>query len=214
MLSAKKLLLLLCFIVTPGIILAQHLQYGVTGGLQISQPKGFDSHTGFFIGGRGEVFLSETGASSIKLDFGLLFSSKGWCTDIYDDTETFKTIWQCQLYYLDIPIRLGYGMAVNKKIRLLINAGPYASIGISGKSTIKTNEIFHENANPCPGNLFTNGAYKRFDCGIDMEAGVQTGEHIRITVGYSMSLLKPTKENLTAISPKDRTYRIAATYYF
>lgn len=68
--------------------------------------------------------------------------------------------------------------------------------------------------NPYEGNLFSNDTYKRIDVGAGAEIGLEINQHLQITVGYEMSLMKPTKDNWDTLSLKDRTLGVSIAYMF
>ncbi len=60
---------------------------------------------------------------------GLMISAKGWCDDLLyhtgSDSENIK--WKGRLYYLEMPIHIGYKYAVNDRVKLLAGIDPYVA---------------------------------------------------------------------------------------
>lgn len=192
---------------------AQSMRYGLTMGLQLSHPKEVDARLGFNIGGKGEISFSKN-ESHVFGDFGLMLSAKGWSDDLAYATSREYVEWKCRLYYLEVPIHIGYKYAVSEKIKILAGFGPYFAIGLLGRSEFDCNGNTSEITNPYDGNLFKNGTYKCFDFGVDAKAGIEANRNIQVFVGYELSLMSPTKERWKILSLKDRTFSISVAYLF
>lgn len=193
---------------------AQSLKYGIVAGLQLSHPKDVDSRLGFNLGMKGELYFSDN-ESTAYLDFGLQLSAKGWKDELHYAAEDHNPVdWKCRLYYLEVPVHIGYKYAINKRIKLLADIGPYFAIGLSGKSVFDSGDESLDVENPYKGNLFSNDTYKRIDVGAGAEIGLEINQHLQITVGYEMSLMKPTKDNWDTLSLKDRTLGVSIAYMF
>ena len=194
---------------------AQSLRYGVMAGIQSSHPKNLDSRTGFRAGIYGEVDFHDND-NTMYLNSGLLLSAKGWSEDTmtaYAEADPIK--WKTRLYYLEIPVHIGYRHTANENVTLLASCGPYFAVGISGSSKFDSKgQSLADNDNPYDGNLFSNGMYRRFDFGAGARAGIELYGHFQITAGYDMSFIKPTKGMWNSISTKDRTCDISLAYLF
>lgn len=191
---------------------AQSMRYGMVAGLQLSNPKEADARLGFNIGAKSEISFSNN-ENHVFGDFGLKLSAKGWKEDLTDETGKENIEWKCRLYYLEMPIHIGYKYTVSDNIKILAGIGPYFAFGLSGKSEFDGYNT-SDTVNPYGGNLFTNDTYKRFDFGIDAIAGIETSSNIQVYIGYELSLMSPTKERWKILSLKDRTFRISAAYMF
>lgn len=192
---------------------AQSTRYGLAAGLQLSHLQEVSVRLGFNIGAKGEIGFSKN-ESHVFGDFGLMLSAKGWSEDLTDETGRENVEWKCRLYYLEVPIHIGYKYAVSEKIKILAGVGPYFAIGLSGKSEFDGSGNISGIDNPYDGNLFKNGIYKRFDFGVGAKAGIETNRNIQVFIGYELSLMSPTKERWKTLSPKDRTFSISVAYLF
>lgn len=183
---------------------AQKNDYGFTAGLVLSKPNDYHCHTGFFIGMESEHSLLGND-SYLYLNPSLYLIQKGWNDDIYDLDDN-KYNWKCDLYYIELPLTTGYKYAATKTTRLFCEAGPYVAYGITGKSKAKTKEDKYENS------VFSSGAYKRFDWGIKLAAGIDIAQW-QICMAWESSMKKPTEGGWNAINPKDKSWLLQVSYF-
>ncbi len=202
------------FTFTNSIIFAQSMKYGIVAGLQLSHPKHTDAKLGFNLGMKGEFFFSDN-ESKPYLDLRLLLSAKGWKDKLSYEGRNNKFVdWECRLYYLEMPVHIGYKYALSERVKLLADIGPYFAVGLSGKSEFRGGDKSLSAENPYEGNLFKNDTYKRFDAGAGADIGVEIKQRLQIAIGYQMSLMNPTKERWKSLSLKDRTLFLSFAYMF
>lgn len=202
------------FTFTSSIIFAQSMKYGIVAGLQLSHPKHIDAKLGFNLGMKGEFFFSDN-ESKPYLDLRLLLSAKGWKDKLSYEGRNNKFVdWECRLYYLEMPVHIGYKYALSERVKLLADIGPYFAVGLSGKSEFRGDDKSLSAENPYEGNLFKNDTYKRFDAGAGADIGVEIEQRLQIAIGYQMSLMNPTKERWKSLSLKDRTLFLSFAYMF
>ena len=122
------------FTFTSSIIFAQSMKYGIVAGLQLSHPRNIDYRLGFSLGIKGELEFSDN-ENRAYLDLGVLLSAKGWKDNFFhvNDMDKFYE-WKCRLYYLEMPVHIGYKYALSERVKLLADIGPYFAVGLSGKS--------------------------------------------------------------------------------
>lgn len=213
MYSHNRLFTLICCILAISGVYAQQIKFGVSTGIQLSHPKEFSSHLGFCIGAKGELAFSQN-ENTAYLDYGTLLSAKGWKMHLHNVSHNDKAQWNCCLYYLTVPVHVGYKHAVSNRVKLFATIGPYFAVGLYGKSDIKNSNGNTETTPPYAGNLFGNGAYKRFDFGAGAKVGVEISNKFQVMVGYDMGLIKPTGPLWDTLSPKDRTASLSMAYLF
>lgn len=202
------------FTFTSSFIFAQSMRYGTVASLQLSHTQHTNSRLGFSFGMKGELDFSDN-ENRAYLDFGLLLSAKGWKDKLSyaDDMDKFCE-WKCRLYYLEVPVHIGYKYALSEKVKLLSDIGPYFAVGLSGKSEFSGGDKSLSAENPYEGNLFKNDTYKRFDAGVGADIGVEIKQRLQIVIGYQMSLMNPVKERWNILSLKDRTLFLSFAYMF
>lgn len=187
---------------------AQSVRIGAVAGLQLSRPEHVDSKLGFNLGAKGEFDFSDKD-SHPYLDFSLLLSAKGWKEKICDVTVEPTVDWICRLYYLEMPVHIGYTHTFNERFKLLADIGPYVAVGLTGKTEVdgvKKEDKYESN------NLFNDGTYKRFDVGAGAKVGIETNGRFQIMIGYEMSFINQCRWK---IEPrKDRTFGISVAYMF
>lgn len=203
-----RMLLVAVFTSACSSVFARSMKYGVVAGFRLSRTPVADFRCGFHLGAKGEFNFSDN-ANRPYLDFGMSLSARGWKGEIaYLGGENDYVDWNCRLYYLEIPLHIGYKFCVNERIKVLANLGPYLAVGLSGKSVID-----EENGEPSKENPFKNGMYKRFDVGAGAELGIEVDQRFQIALGYKMGLIRPTK-GLWDENYRDRTIGISASYMF
>jgi hypothetical protein len=89
------------------------------------------------------------------------------------------------LNYLQLPVHIAYKYELTQDIKLVADIGPYFAYGIRGK--IKYKAIGDYEAYDI--NAFDDGAYKRFDLGLGLGAGIEVSR-INIRIGYDHGLSK------------------------
>lgn len=198
----KAILMLICFLCLNSF--AQDFKYGVTASFLLSHPKGYKSHAGYNIGMLGEYSFSDS-KDSWYISPSLLFSAKGWKDRVGDDVDANSYDWNCNVYYMELPVLIGYKYYVNERMKLSFGLGPYLAYGLFGNSKIDIEDSVDDN------NIFSSGAYKRFDYGIKTYVGVDFSKW-RVGIGWSKSMQKPTKGKWDTINPKDMTYSFQVSY--
>lgn len=204
----KKILLIL-FVCVSTISYAQDFKYGLVGGYNHSAPSAHEGKPGFHIGVKGELGLIKQ--SGLYLDFELLYSSQNWQSGTYYDSDNkTSTNFKYSPAYLQIPVRLGYRFSLGDNVKLLINAGPYASIGLHGKSKVTSSVENVENINKS--DVFNNTGLERFDMGIGARVGVELYNHFQLIGGYDCGFIN-TDSNIN-LKNKNRGWALSVAYMF
>ncbi len=142
-------------------------------------------------------------SATVDLESGLLLDGRGskaqtYFTGASDDNYVKSTF---NPLYLEVPLNLVIRVPLEKSTNLFFHGGPYAAIGIAGKSKTNskflgitsnsTSDIKFSNDDP-----FTSGqddaAYnklKRFDFGLNVGGGIDLGK-VLLKVNYALGLTK------------------------
>lgn len=147
----------------------------------------------------------------IDLETGLLFTGRGSKAETYftsgSTTDNYvKT--KFNPFYLEVPLNLVVRVPVKGIHGLFFHAGPYAAIGVAGKSTAdqkilgitshSENDIQFANDNPFTSRQEDASYYKlkRFDFGLNAGAGLDLGKLLlKVNYGYGLTKINSTESN-------------------
>ena len=147
----------------------------------------------------------------VDLESGILFTGKGSKAETYftsgNTTDNYvKT--KFNPYYIEVPLNLVVRVPVTGIHGLFFHAGPYAAIGIAGKSTTdqkllgisshSENDIKYANDDPFTSRQEDASYYKlkRFDFGLNAGAGLDIGKLIlKVNYGYGLTKINSTESN-------------------
>lgn len=147
----------------------------------------------------------------VDLESGLLFSGRGSKAETYftngNTTDNYvKT--KFNPYYVEVPLNLVVRIPVKGIHGLFFHAGPYAAIGVAGKSTTdqkligisshSENTIQFANDNPFTSRQEDASYYKlkRFDFGLNAGGGFDLGKLIlKVNYGYGLTKINSTESN-------------------
>lgn len=147
----------------------------------------------------------------VDLESGLLFTGKGSKAETYytsgSTTDNYvKT--KFNPYYVEVPLNLVVRVPVNGIHGLFFHAGPYAAIGVAGKSTTdqkilgisshSENDIQYANDNPFTSRQEDASYYKlkRFDFGLNAGGGLDIGKLLlKVNYGYGLTKINSTESN-------------------
>src|SRR6478672_11589037 len=170
--------------------------------------------TTFNVGIMGRFGLSKT----VDLETGLLFTGRGSKAETYWNGGADYVKAKFNPYYIEVPLNLVLSVPMQNSTSLFFNAGPYAAIGVAGKSKLETkigpieskNESDIEFSNDDP---FTSeqedAAYnrlKRFDYGINLGAGFDL-KSVILKVNYGLGLAKINSTETDNSSDDKNKYR-------
>lgn len=96
-------------------------------------------------------------------------------------------------HYFTLPVHFTVGVPVVKDVRVFLEAGPAANIGLAS-STTGSASVLGINASTSGDNYGENGNYTRFDLLLGGIAGVQI-KNIRIFGGYNRGLMDRNKSD-------------------
>jgi hypothetical protein len=208
----KKLPLLLAALCLAQLTFSQ-TRFGIRGGLNIANQKvkinvmGTDvAETGdaipsFHIGGVGEFGLSEF----FFVQGSLMLNGKGCNLSGQDDMGNPTTA-NVRPFYLELPIVLLVKTQIpNSSLKVIAGAGPSLGYGIFGK--VKSSGTSED--------AFQDGGFKRFDFGIDINAGVELKQGAQISFHYTPGLanIGPSNSGYD-INWKNRVISFSFAYFF
>lgn len=156
--------------------------------------------------------LSRFGLSKVvDLESGVLFTGKGSKAQTYytsGSTSDNYVITKFNPYYVEVPLNLVIRVPVKGIHGLFFHAGPYAAIGVAGKSTTdqkilgisshSENDIQFANDNPFTSRQEDASYYKlkRFDFGLNGGAGLDIGKLIlKANYGHGLTKINSTESN-------------------
>lgn len=162
-----------------------------------SSPK---SRTSFHVGVVADIPVVE----SFYVQSGLFLQNKGFKID-YDDDETMTA----KPMYLEIPVLASYRYNFNDATQLQINFGPYFGYGIGGKYKYEYDGDSEEE------DCFQDGEMKRFNCGLQVGAGITFASHIYLGVAYQFGLSNIADDDEGGdYSVKDKNWMVSLGYNF
>lgn len=163
--------------------------FGIRAGLNFASLTGGDtdgapdSRTAYHVGVIADIPLMQ----SLYIQTGLYFQSKGMkYEESYDDGDSYKTT--LSPMYLQIPILASYRYNFSDAFQLQVNFGPYFAYGVGGKykdeysygSGSYDDEIYESDV--------FDGGLKRFDCGLQVGAGMTFARHYYLGFTYEFGL--------------------------
>lgn len=180
--------LLQIFISTPAD--AQQVKFGPTIGLNVNVARGSEPSgacLGYTFGGSATYDFNNS-TNSWYVGGSLLFSQKGYKGFTVfmpqEGKKDLKIDSQHHITSLEIPIVVGKNFAIGNKSSLFVEAGPYISCGLWGKSKTeidgKTSDSSHK--------VFGKNAYKRFDYGFTLGIGANISGRCRIKCNYEFGI--------------------------
>ncbi|MDR1810564.1 MAG: porin family protein [Prevotella sp.] len=174
------------------------LRYGLKGGLNISSLSGeyddyLKSATGFYVGPTVELSIPVVG---LGVEGSVLYSQKGIKSKGGTDIDE-------KISYIEVPVSLKYKLfdipGLNKILTPFIDAGPYASLKISGD--VPDIESAEEQVKA-----------KSFGAGLNFGIGAELLGKIQIRAGYQLGLTDNFSEGDYGL--KDRTWQVGASILF
>lgn len=207
-------------------LISTKAQFYVQGGVNLAnitktadgQTEDNNMLTSFNAGILGRFGLSKV----IDLETGLLYTGKGSKAETYftsGSTSDNYVKTKFNPYYIEVPLNLVIRVPVKGKHGLFFHAGPYAAIGVNGKSTTdqkllgisshSENEIGFANDDPFTSRQEDASYYKlkRFDFGLNAGGGVDLGK-LLLKVNYGMGFTKINSTESNNASDDKNKHRI------
>jgi len=163
--------------------------------------------TSFQAGILGDIALTDV----FSFQTGLLLTGKGSKTEIYaNNNNTADNYYKIQTnpLYLEVPANLVFKVPMTSSSRFYFGAGPYAAVGIAGKTkgqqkflgveSSYEKDIEFNNDDPLTSGQEDAGVNKlrRFDFGLNGLAGIETSKMlIGVNYGYGFSKIGSAEAN-------------------
>lgn len=164
-----------------------------------------DSRTTFHVGVIADIPLMQ----SLYIQTGLYLQNKGYKIEEDGDKETAKPM------YLEIPVLASYRYNFTDALQLQVNFGPYFAYGIGGKMKYEwdggdSDEDFFGDYDD-----EDSAGYKRFNCGLQIGAGLTLSDHYYLGFAYQFGLtnIYDTPSGYD-YKEKDRNWMISLGYNF
>jgi len=160
--------------------------------------------TTFNAGLMGRFGLSDV----VDLESGLLLTGRGSKAETYFNGGSDYVKSKFNPMYIEVPLNLILNVKLDPSTKLFFNAGPYAAIGIGGKSKLQTKfgpietsseETIKFNDDDPTTSQQEDAAYnklKRFDYGVNVGAGFDLGKVIlKANYGLGLAKINSTESN-------------------
>lgn len=206
--------LFLSIIVAGAVIINANAQTYIQGGVNLAnitkttdgQTEDNNMLTSFNAGILGRFGLSKV----IDLETGVLFTGKGSKAETYYTSSTTDNYVKTRFnpFYVEVPLNLVVRVPLQKTHGLFFHAGPYAAIGVAGKSSSESkllgltssseNDIEFSNDDPFTSRQEDASYYKlkRFDFGLNLGGGFDLGKLLlKVNYGYGLSKINSTETN-------------------
>lgn len=165
-------------------------RFGVVGGMTLTKFKASSGedygsskfNAGFNVGGKMEIGLPVVG---LFADGSLLFSQKAAAN--------------ADLYYLDLPINIGYKFHVAPTVALNLKTGPMLGFGLFGSES----------------ELFDDNGFNRFNCSWGFGAGIEVLKHFQFGLSYNLGLSNIAGSDYSdVLTVKQNYFRFNVAYMF
>ncbi|GAB6011911.1 porin family protein [Viscerimonas tarda] len=194
----KKLLFTFAFVSFIVLGTQAQLKYGIRAGANLSSLSGdgdeaLKSVTGFYVGPTIEATIPIIG---LGVDASVLYSQKGFKGTTGSEKKTD---------YIEVPVSLKYKLGlpiIGKLATPFIDAGPYATFKVSGKSPSDASALLDQ------------WKTKSFGAGLNFGLGVELFGKLQVRGGYQLGLTDSYKEGISGVGFKDRTWRVGAAALF
>lgn len=183
------------------------VQFGIRAGLNVAGMDykednvtvSTDNRANWHVGVIADIPLMQ----SLYVQTGLYLQNKGYKEKEGDYELTANPM------YLEIPVLASYRYNFGDAAQLQFNVGPYFAYGVGGK--IKETEDGDEDKWDCFGDKGAD--WKRFDCGLQIGAGLTVAKHYYIGAAYEFGFSNIAK-NSGEGKLKNRNLMISVGYNF
>jgi hypothetical protein len=206
---SRSSFLLLGFLLVVSEVGAQ-VRFGAKAGINVSSIALPLNGYGPKIGGQLGLMADMRLSARFSIQPALLFSSKG-VTYKFDQRDLsglyIRTIHTKQsLNYLEFPVLALYKLPLKKGAKLYAGLGPYVGAGLFSNTRIKGYD--RQEVDPLDNLNRETFPFDRFDCGLSVAAGVETG---RFLLGINFNKgIKPLAKNTKNYN---NTLSVSAGYY-
>lgn len=190
----------------------QGVRFGIRAGLNFAGMTGDfddkpDSRTAFHVGVIADIPLMQ----SLYVQTGLYFQSKGCKWEESYEGERYEET--CSPMYLQIPVLASYRYNFSESTQLQVNFGPYFAFGVGGKYKIEYDDGY--DSEEAETDAFgDDGVLNRFDCGLQVGAGVTFARHFYVGFNYEFGLTDIGNDDFTEVDMKNSNWMISLGYTF
>lgn len=204
----KKLLLASALAFACLLTYAQGPQFGIRGGVNLANvtassgnvSASFGTLTTFSVGA-----FADFKAGAISIQPGLFYTGKGFKLNDQSSDESAKL----SLHYLQVPVNFVYHAPIMIG-NIYVGAGPFAAIGVSGKSkaTVGSNTVEDDVK------FGGDGDVKRTEFGLQGIAGLQLKGGFLVGISYDLGLSNIGNNIDGEGSIKNRVFGVAIGFTF
>ncbi len=190
----------------------QGVRFGIRAGLNFATMTGdfdesLDSRVGYHVGVIADIPLMQ----SLYVQTGLYFQSKGAKYEESYNGESLKET--LNPMYLQIPVLASYRYNFSEATQLQVNFGPYFAFGVGGEYKVEYDD--GSSLEEADTDVFgDNGLLKRFDCGLQVGAGITLGRHYYLGFNYEFGLTDMARDKDAEVTPKNSNWMISLGYTF
>ncbi len=194
-------------------------EFGFKGGLNLSylaiDNDGVPHHRikpGVMIGLTGNYNFN----SRFFLQTGLGFSAKGARIKgdaplgFHDNVVLNNTepVLKSNQLYVQVPVHLGYNIALTTEKKMFFTAGPYLAYGVGGKTQLAATILYGDmiDSTPLEEQTFGGRGLRKLDYGLGAGVGIDLGEAI-VGLTYELGLRNIGPENIVYLPFYDNSYR-------
>lgn len=197
----KRLLMAVSMVIGIAGISNAQLRWGAEAGMNVVTGSDTDkTRMGFNVGATAEYSFSRHWFlnTSLKLSsqpcgfdswWDYYYPTGGAEPPKYNDKGSYTP------YYLVLPIRAGYGLALNPNVRISFAIGPSIGVGLFGKGNVKSVDYSSESmpavSHHTISNVFDKGnpwclSSSRFEAGANARVELELRQHYAIGVEYDI----------------------------
>lgn len=221
---------LLALVLLSGSAMAQSFE--VKGGVNVANVSVTDNGnvddakqlTSFNVG---VVGVFPLGTKVVSIQPGVFYTGKGSELTAGNTSSTTYSVAKFNPRYIEVPVNLVFTLPLGDKNGVFLGAGPYAAMGVGGKSTVDgqlAGVSFHSEksikfSNDDPTTSGEEGAgygiLRRFDYGLNGIAGIEVQKAI-FSVGYGLGLAKLQSGSNSSANQnnKHRVWNFSVGYRF
>ena len=172
-----------------------------------------DRSTNHFFGG---VITDITLSKVLRLRTGIAYSQKGWEYYTYNNNQLEVNIrdYHFKINYLQLPLDIEYGTPIGQG-RAFVAVGPFIAYGLSGKivqdlkglpmSSFRSDTTYNTSVN------FKTDV-KKWDMGLNLVLGYETGLGIFLSAAYDLSLTHSTRSYFTGVAQHFSVFQLGLGY--
>lgn len=173
-------------------VVSAQTSLGIKGGVNMSNFYGDEiTDKNMLIGGQVGIIADYEFMPNMAIQTGLMFTTKG--AKYTGELLGIKGDYTTRPMYLQLPVHFAYKLDVAPTTRIVFHGGPYAAVGVAGKSNLSVsagdNELGKTESTPLFGD---KGSLNRFDAGLGIGVGAEFGVFL-VDLGWDFGLMNISK---------------------